>query len=127
MFTRQKKIFPVGFITLSFCLGLAVGIFVMQLPAMKKQNNIAAAESAGFCAAEAESPGGPVEVQRKYQGYLGVYNNHLAVYDGLPPHGILKYVMMDYVARDDIRAQLEAGVPFTDTYDLLRILENYTS
>ena len=63
MFTRQKKIFPVGFITLSFCLGLAVGIFVMQLPAMKKQTILPRQKVPGSVRRK-QSPGGPVEVRQ---------------------------------------------------------------
>jgi len=127
VFTRQKWIFPASFLTFGFCLGLVIGVAVAPIPAGSKQKNTAAAESAGIYMSEAQQLDASPETQQQYQGYLGVYNNHLAVYEGLPPTGTLKYVMMDYVARDDVRAQLEQGVPFTDTYDLLRILENYTS
>lgn len=127
MFRGQKWIFPASFLTLGFCLGLVIGVTVAPAPAGSGQNNMAAAECAGFFPEEVHHLAAAPEVQPQYQGYLGVYNNHLAVYEGLPPNGTLKYVMTDYAARDDVRAQLEQGVPFTDTYDLLRILENYTS
>ena len=71
-------------------------------------------------------PGGYVEPEAIFRGYLGVHGNRIAVYRGNPSQGELQYVT-EYEVREDVREQLESGVPFANTEELLRLLENYTS
>lgn len=58
--------------------------------------------------------------------YLGVYRGKIAIYRGIPPGGVLERVT-DYPVRDDVADQLEQGIPFKTTEDLLWLLESYTS
>ncbi|NLZ92551.1 MAG: hypothetical protein GX922_00835 [Firmicutes bacterium] len=121
----KQKIYGGMLFTLGLLLGLALSKYS---PAWQSENyffrNIA--EGADLLAGEAvDDLTYPQELE--YQGYLGVYDSHIAIYDGLPPRGVLRHVMLDYEVRDDVRPELEEGIPFTDTYDLLRLLENYTS
>ena len=74
----------------------------------------------------AEEPGGYAEPGVGYQGYLGVYNNRIAVFEGLPLTGTLQYIT-EYEVREDLREQLESGVPFSSTIELLQLLESFTS
>lgn len=59
-------------------------------------------------------------------GYVGVHGERIAIFQGYPPNGILQYVT-EFEVRDDIRDQLENGVPFTTTKELMQLLESYTS
>ena len=112
--------------SLGLLVGLVCGRFITDLlPGATAAAPQTAEGAILFGAADASEPGPPTPVE--YQGYLGVYDNHLAIYDGLPPHGTLKHVITDYEVRDDLRSLLEVGIPFTDTYDLLRLLVYYTS
>lgn len=58
--------------------------------------------------------------------YLGVYRGKIAIYRGLPPNGVLERVT-DFPVRDDVADQLEQGIPFKTTENLLWLLESYTS
>jgi len=60
------------------------------------------------------------------QGYLGVYQDRIAIYRGNPPDGRLERVT-EFEVKEDIRDQLEQGVPFTGPEELFRLLESYTS
>ncbi|MDW7650700.1 MAG: BofC C-terminal domain-containing protein [Bacillota bacterium] len=73
-----------------------------------------------------DEPGGYVDTESMIRGYLGIHGTNIAIYHGKPPHGELEYIT-EYEVRDDVREQLEAGVPFNDTEELLRLLENFTS
>ncbi|HZK24671.1 MAG TPA: hypothetical protein VFC74_04710 [Oscillospiraceae bacterium] len=121
---KQPGIYTISIFSLGLLLGLVLGKFDL-LPGATAAMPQAAEGAILFGAADASQPGSATAVE--YQGYLGVYEDHLAIYDGLPPHGTLQHVIADYEVRDDVRPLLEAGIPFTDTYDLLRLLENYTS
>ncbi|MBS4031544.1 MAG: BofC C-terminal domain-containing protein [Clostridiales bacterium] len=59
-------------------------------------------------------------------GYLGVHGERIAIFQGNPPNGILQYVT-EFEVRDDVRDQLEKGVPFSTTQELMQLLESYTS
>ncbi|MBS4007890.1 MAG: BofC C-terminal domain-containing protein [Clostridium sp.] len=61
-----------------------------------------------------------------FQGYLGIYDERIAIFFGQPPDGSLQYVT-DFKVREDLREQLAVGVPFRDASELLALLENYTS
>jgi hypothetical protein len=61
-----------------------------------------------------------------FHGYLGIYSERIAIFQGVPPDGTLQY-LTDYEIRDDVRDALEDGVPFSNTRELLRLLENFTS
>lgn len=122
--TKKKGLFAIGIFTLGLLLGLAIGSFTGALPKSNLKPTPNVAEGAEIFTNDLT---GVEWVEGTYQGYLGVYSNHLAIYDGMPPNGELRHIMTDYEVRDDIRPQLEVGIPFTDTYDLLRLLENYTS
>ena len=73
-----------------------------------------------------DEPGGYVEPEAIFRGYLGVHGSRIAVYRGNPSQGELQYVT-EYEVREDVREQLESGVPFADTEELLQLLENFTS
>lgn len=73
-----------------------------------------------------EDPGGYTESEAIFRGYLGTYSNRIAIFQGEPPHGTLQHIT-EYEVRDDLREQLEAGVPFRDAGELITLLENYTS
>jgi hypothetical protein len=76
---------------------------------------------------EAQSnPGGYSEPEMIFHGYLGIYNERIAIFRGHPPGGTLQHIN-EYEVRDDLRVPLEEGVPFHDTGELLRLLENFTS
>lgn len=123
---KQPGIYIISIFSFGLLLGLTLGRFAKDLLPDATAAVPKVAEGAIlFGAADASQPGSSTLVE--YQGYLGVYEDHLAIYDGLPPHGTLQHVITDYEVRDDVRPLLEAGIPFTDTYDLLRLLENYTS
>ncbi|NLM46808.1 MAG: hypothetical protein GX200_08405 [Firmicutes bacterium] len=124
MFPR-KRLAPACIFLIGLVLGLLAGGGMAVLCLRGIQPGPAVAEGASLAAegtVHAPEAGG-----RVYQGYLGVYENHLAIYDAVPPDGMLQYVLTDYEAREDLRPQLEKGIPFTDMYDMLRLLENYTS
>lgn len=59
-------------------------------------------------------------------GYLGIHAERIAVFQGDPPNGVLQHVT-EFEIRDDIRDQLEKGVVFTTTEELMQLLESYTS
>ncbi len=59
-------------------------------------------------------------------GYLSVCEDRIAVFWGIPPDGILQYVT-EFEVRDDLRDELEKGVLFTTTEELMQLLESYTS
>lgn len=122
MFNNYKQKFYAGTL---FILGLLFGLTLGQYSTVRQIGNSGIVEGADVDLLVGETNESPQESE--YQGYLGIYENHIAIYDGLPPHGILRHVMLDYEVRDDVRPELEKGIPFTDTYDLLRLLENYTS
>ncbi|MCR3923144.1 MAG: hypothetical protein NUK65_11630 [Firmicutes bacterium] len=127
---KRHGLYAIALFSVGLLLGVALGSLTGALPHERIQQSPKIAEGAGLWAEElAEGPGnyGEVVDEPVYQGYLGVFEDHIAIYDGLPPHGVLQHVMIDYEVRGDVRPQLEAGIPFTDTYDLLRLLENYTS
>ena len=73
-----------------------------------------------------EEPGGYTEPGIGYQGYLGVYKNRIAIFQGTPPTGTLQYIT-EYDVREDLREQLEPGIPFSSTIELLQLLESFTS
>lgn len=73
-----------------------------------------------------DEPGGYAEPGVGYQGYLGVYNNRIAIFKGTPLTGTLQYITEDEV-REDLREQLESGAPFSDNVELLQLLESFTS
>jgi hypothetical protein len=73
-----------------------------------------------------DNPGGYSEPEMAFSGYLGIHNQYIAIFEGEPPTGKLQYVT-DYEVREDLRDQLEAGVPFSGSGELLTLLENYTS
>ncbi|HHU30193.1 MAG: hypothetical protein QM368_06000 [Bacillota bacterium] len=114
----------------AFVLGLLLGLLVAgpagtAFPRQKLQQNavqgVLNGGAPGFAA-------GHFAKKAAYEGYLGIYKDCLAIYEGgQPPYGILQHVMQDYRVRDDIRPLLEKGMPFTDTYHLLRLLENCTT
>lgn len=58
--------------------------------------------------------------------YLGVHQGHIAIFRGSPPDGSLEEVT-EFEVKDDIRDQLERGVPFYSMEELLQLLESYTS
>jgi hypothetical protein len=59
-------------------------------------------------------------------GYLGVHGERIAIFQGNPPNGILQHVT-EFEVGDDVRDQLEKGVMFTTTEELMQLLESYTS
>ncbi|NLN07412.1 MAG: hypothetical protein GX167_07330 [Firmicutes bacterium] len=121
----HKRLTPVSIFLIGLVLGLAAGGGATALFFRGLSPVSGVAEGAALTAEKT----GPVPEAdgRVYQGYLGVYDNHLAIYDAVPPGGMLQYVLTDYEVREDLRPQLEKGIPFTDMYDMLRLLENYTS
>jgi hypothetical protein len=58
--------------------------------------------------------------------YLGVRGDRIAIFRGLPPDGVLERVT-EYEVKDDVRDQLEKGIPFTTMEELMQLLESYTS
>ncbi|HHX73507.1 MAG TPA: hypothetical protein GX699_01220 [Firmicutes bacterium] len=121
----HKRLTPVSIFLIGMVLGMAAGGGSAALFFRDLSPGHGVVEGAGLTA---ENTGyAPEAGVRVYQGYLGVYENHLAIYDEEPPDGILQYILTDYEAREDLRPQLEKGIPFTDMYDMLRLLENYTS
>lgn len=58
--------------------------------------------------------------------YLGVHQGHIAIFRGDPPDGSLEEVT-EFEVKDDIRDQLEKGVPFDTIEELQQLLESYTS
>jgi hypothetical protein len=58
--------------------------------------------------------------------YLGVHHGHIAIFRGDPPDGSLEEVT-EFEVKDDIRDQLEQGVPFYTIEELQQLLESYTS
>lgn len=126
---RKLELYWVILYILGTLFGMAAGIGVMSLHqrAADSQPRVAPrVEEPQTLIKEPADPGGYSGPEAVFSGYLGVHNNRIAVFEGEPPHGTLQLVT-EYEVRDDLREQLEAGVPFTDTYDLLRLLENYTS
>ncbi|MCW3490416.1 BofC C-terminal domain-containing protein [Dethiobacter alkaliphilus] len=73
-----------------------------------------------------DDPGGYSEREMMFRGYLGIHNDRIAIFQGTPPDGVLQDIT-EYEVRDDLRPQLEEGVPFEDIQEMLSLLENYTS
>jgi hypothetical protein len=60
------------------------------------------------------------------KGYIGVHNDRIAIFRGVPPSGSLERVT-EFEVKNDVRDQLERGIPFSNMEELLLLLESYTS
>jgi hypothetical protein len=60
------------------------------------------------------------------KGYIGVHNDRIAIFRGVPPSGSLERVT-EFEVKNDVRDQLEKGIPFSNMEELLLLLESYTS
>lgn len=60
------------------------------------------------------------------QKYLGVHDGKIAVFQGVPPDGVLLEVL-EHEVKEVYREELEEGVPFETEEDKIRILESYTT
>ncbi len=58
--------------------------------------------------------------------FLGVRGDRIAIYRGVPPEGTLERVT-EYEVKEDVRDQLEKGIPFSTMEELMQLLESYTS
>ncbi|RQD77491.1 MAG: hypothetical protein D5R97_02160 [Candidatus Syntrophonatronum acetioxidans] len=58
--------------------------------------------------------------------YIGIFQDKIAIFQGKPPHGILKEIT-SYEVKEIYRQELEEGIPFADEKEKRRILESYTS
>jgi hypothetical protein len=59
-------------------------------------------------------------------GYIGVHNDKIAIFRGVPPSGSLEQVT-EFEVKNDVRDQLEKGIPFSNLEELQLLLESYTS
>lgn len=66
------------------------------------------------------------EAEGLFGGYIGVQDGRIAIFRGRPPNGTLEHVT-EFEVKEDVREQLERGIPFTTTEELLQLLESYTS
>lgn len=115
---------------LGLLLGFACATALLRPPppgAQPLSEQVPPLKNSGFVANEVqEMPGEDAGSELIFQGYLGTYENRIAIYRGEAPQGTLQHIT-DYEVRDDLREQLEAGVPFRDAGELITLLENYTS
>lgn len=58
--------------------------------------------------------------------YIGVFQDKIAIFQGKPPHGVLREIT-SYEVKEIYREELEEGIPFSDEKEKRRILESYTS
>lgn len=58
--------------------------------------------------------------------YLGVYDENIAVFKGVPPDGVLIEVL-DYEVKDVYKEELKNGIPFENEKEKNQILESLTS
>ncbi len=60
------------------------------------------------------------------QKYIGIWGDRIAIFRGVPPGGSLEQVT-EFEVREDVREQLERGIPYANMEELLLLLESYTS
>ena len=60
------------------------------------------------------------------KSYIGVYDDKIAIFRGIPPDGVVESIT-EFEVKQDIRDQLEKGIPFSTLEELLLLLESYTS
>lgn len=58
--------------------------------------------------------------------YIGIYEDRIAIYQGIYPHGVLIEIT-DFEVKEVYCQELERGIPFTTKEQKRKILESYTS
>ena len=125
---NKKKSFAVIFLFLGVLIGSAGAVILQLQPAPEALPLPSEAQTPRVPDMRQQMSEPEEDNQGKmiFQGYLGIYDERIAIFFGQPPDGTLQYIT-DYKVREDLREQLAVGVPFRDASELLALLENYTS